>query len=67
MQKKLYEWNQKEMHGQDKPGQKRFTDMELCKKSANILKEHLYWTPGNEKEIKIWKYNCGNASLANFL
>ena len=40
---------------------------ELCKKAGYILNECLYWTPGNGKEIKIWKYNCGNASLANFL
>ena len=26
---------------------------ELCKKAAYILNEHLYWTPSNEKEIKI--------------
>ena len=40
---------------------------ELCKKDAYILNEHLYWTLGNGKEIKIWKDKCGNASLANFL
>ena len=34
--------------------------LELCKSMAHIITKKLIWTPGNDKNIKIWNDHCSS-------
>ena len=40
---------------------------ELCKKSAYLIQENLYWEPGNKIYIKILHDKLRNHSLTNYI
>ena len=39
----------------------------LCNKATHIIKNHLHWSLGNGKQIRIWQYCLGPVSPVNHL
>ena len=67
MQKKYMDGTRKRCVDKINIDRKGLSVWELCKSVVHIISERMYWTPRNEKEIKIWFDKCGTTSPANLL